>query len=44
MKGTTYSGGKKLFERETVEVQLFNRFDDKVFAKPVPEPGALPAP
>jgi hypothetical protein len=44
MKGTMYSDGKKIFERETLEMQFFNRFDDKVFAKPEPEPGAPPAP
>jgi hypothetical protein len=42
MKGTTYSDGKKLFERETLQTQFFNRFDDKLFAKPESEPGALP--
>jgi hypothetical protein len=44
MKGTTYSDGKKLFERETVEVRFFNRFDDKIFARPESEPGAVPLP
>jgi hypothetical protein len=34
MKATLYSDGKKLFEREIVQIQFFNRFDDSLFAKP----------
>jgi hypothetical protein len=44
MKGTQYSDGKKLFERETLQVQFFNRLDDKLFAKPESGPLAAPIP
>ncbi len=34
MKSITHQDGKKLEEHEVLEVQLFNDFEDKLFAKP----------
>lgn len=34
MKSITYQDGKKIEEHEVVEVQFFNDFEDKLFAKP----------
>jgi hypothetical protein len=34
MKGVTFQDGTKMMDREIVDVQFFNRFDEKPFARP----------